>query len=183
MVDQRVKLLTQVALFVAIGVLLPMVFHAVGLGKVFLPMHIPALLSGFYGGPLVGAITGFVTPLLSAVLTGMPTLMPPVAQPMAFELGTYGCVAGILYYRVKAGVVPSLLGSMLAGRVMYGLVGAFLLPLFGLKSVPLLYPLTAGVISGLPGIAVQLVLIPLLVNRISPERLGRHPAKNRQASS
>ncbi|MGB9867733.1 MAG: ECF transporter S component [Bacillota bacterium] len=174
---KRVRLLTQVALFVALGLLLPVIFHAAGLGRVFLPMHIPVFLAGFYSGPLVGAITGAITPILSGVLTGMPTLMPPVAQPMAFELGTYGCVAGALYWRKGTGVLPSLLAAMLAGRLVYGLVGALVLPLFGLKGISLLYPLTAGLISGLPGIAVQLVVIPLLTSRIPPRRLeGRTPS-------
>ncbi|MDI6893520.1 MAG: ECF transporter S component [Bacillota bacterium] len=95
--------LTRGALFVALGILLPIAFHAVGLGKVFLPMHIPVLLAGFFCSPSVGLLAGMITPLLSAVLTGMPPLAPPVAQAMVFELGIYGLLTGFLYGRMRLG--------------------------------------------------------------------------------
>lgn len=38
------------ALFVALGLLLPVMFHAIGAGPVMLPMHIPVLLCGFICG-------------------------------------------------------------------------------------------------------------------------------------
>lgn len=158
-----IRRLTWGALFVAIGVLLPVMFHVVGLGKVFLPMHIPVLLAGFFCGPAVGALVGVLTPLLSAVLTGMPPFMPPVAQMMVFELGIYGLLTGLAYQRLRLGVYPSLLGAMVAGRLVYGLLGYLALPLFGLKQVPLLYPVTYGVLTSLPGIVLQLVLVPAVV--------------------
>ena len=49
-------------LLVAAGIILPMMFHAVGMGKVFLPMHIPVLLAGFMVGPIIGGLVGFLTP-------------------------------------------------------------------------------------------------------------------------
>lgn len=158
-----VRKITWGALFIAIGILLPIVFHAVGLGKVFLPMHIPVLLSGFFCGPLVGMLVGLITPPLSAVLTGMPPLVPPVAQMMVFELGIYGLFTGLLYQRIRLGVYPSLVISMVAGRLVYGFLGYLVLPLFGFKPVPLLYPLTYGLITGLPGILTQLALIPAVM--------------------
>ena len=66
--------------FIALGVVMPMAFHALNLGKVFLPMHIPVLLSGFFAGPIIGLLVGLITPLLNSVLTGMPPFMPPIAQ-------------------------------------------------------------------------------------------------------
>ncbi|HHY95735.1 MAG TPA: ECF transporter S component [Firmicutes bacterium] len=155
--------LTWGALFVAIGVLLPMMFHVVNLGKMFLPMHIPVLLAGFFCGPLVGMLVGLLTPLASAVLTGMPPLMPPVAQMMVFELGIYGLLTGFLYQRLRLGVYPALVAAMVAGRLVYGLLGYLILPLFGLQRIPLLYPVSYGLLSSLPGIILQLVLIPGVV--------------------
>ncbi|MEW6399617.1 MAG: ECF transporter S component [Bacillota bacterium] len=158
--------LTRGALFVALGILLPIAFHAVGLGKVFLPMHIPVLLAGFFCSPSVGLLAGMITPLLSAVLTGMPPLVPPVAQAMVFELGIYGLLTGFLYGRMRLGVYPSLLVAMAAGRLVYGFLGYLVLPLFGFKQIPLLAPLTLAVSQSLPGVVLQLVLIPLVVSLV-----------------
>lgn len=36
------------ALFIALGIIIPILFHAVGMGSVFLPMHIPVILAGFF---------------------------------------------------------------------------------------------------------------------------------------
>ena len=54
-----------------------MLFHlAGGMGVVFLPMHLPVLLAGFFLGPRFGLLVGIITPLLSSLLTGMPPLLP-----------------------------------------------------------------------------------------------------------
>jgi len=160
---KRIRLVTVCGLFISAGILIPMVFHAFGLGKVFLPMHIPVLIAGILYGPEYGLITGLITPGLSAVLTGMPPLMPPTAQAMTFELAAYGVLSGLLTHRVGLGVVPSLVGAMIGGRLVYGMLGASLLPLLGFQSVPVLYPLTAGLVSSLPGVALQLVVVPTVV--------------------
>lgn len=150
------------ALCIAMGVVLPMAFHMVGMGKVFLPMHIPVFLAGLLFGPRIGFITGVVSPLLSSLLTGMPPIMPPIAQIMIFELGAYGLFAGILRPYFSSSIFP-LAASMLAGRVVAGFAGWALLPLFGLPGFSLFYPLTVSLVAGLPGIILQLVAIPTLV--------------------
>ncbi len=158
--------LTFTALFIALGLLLPMAFHMVGgsmTGKLFLPMHIPVLLAGFLVGPAAGAVVGLITPGLSSVLTGMPPMVPMVPL-MTVELFIYGLLAGLTYRFFEQSLLPSLLISMAGGRVVYGILGAFVLPLFGLQKVPLWAPITAGVLSSWPGIAVQLVVIPLIVS-------------------
>lgn len=149
-------------LFVAMGVLVPIMFHAVGLGKTFLPMHIPVLLSGFYCGPLRAILVGIVTPLLSAVMTGMPPLFP-TAWLMAFELATYGLISSLLYEKSRLGVIPSLLGAMLGGRVVYGVSIYLVFPLLGYDRVPVWAPLTAAFTESLPGIILQLAVIPTAV--------------------
>jgi len=165
-----VKTLTSTSLFVSLGVLVPVAFHALGLGKVFLPMHIPVLLAGMLMGPATGLFTGALSPLLSAFLTGMPTFAPPVAQMMVCELSIYGLVSGILATRTRLQAPVCLIASMLAGRVLYGLMAGLLLPVFGLAGIPMLYPLTAGLASSLPGIALQLVTVPALVTLVKRAR-------------
>ncbi|HHY47267.1 MAG TPA: ECF transporter S component [Firmicutes bacterium] len=163
MVRSELRNLTWGALFVALGIIFPMLFHSIGAGPVFLPMHIPILLAGFLIGPAVGCVVGLVTPLLSAFLTGMPPLMPPKAQMMTVELAVYGFLAGLLYRVLRQNLVLSLVVAMIAGRVVYGLLGAYLLPMFGLKAIPVFYPITGGIVGSLPGIIIQLIFVPTIV--------------------
>jgi len=159
--------LSLAGLFVALGLVLPIGFHSLGLGRAFLPMHIPVILAGIYAGWRWGIVVGAVTPVLSAVLTGMPTL--PVAFTMVLELPIYAVTVALMYRRTK-NVFLSVLVSALAGRLVYGLAGYLLFPLLGLPSVSPLYPVTAGLVSGLAGVALQIVTVPLLVSRIKPDR-------------
>ncbi len=87
--------ITGTALLLALGVVLPIVFHMIPLGgRIFSPMHIPAFLAGLLMGPLSGLVVGIGSPVLSGLLTGRPTFFYMI--PMLFELGTYGLVAGLL---------------------------------------------------------------------------------------
>ena len=81
----------------------------------------------------------------------MPAIFPN-AFCMAFELATYGLVAGILSEKMKKDIKSlyiSLIAAMLTG-------GIFTWELF----------LMGGFINALPGILIQLVLIPALVERL-----------------
>lgn len=159
----RIRRVTAGGLSVAMAVLLPMVFHAVGLGKVFLPMHIPVLVAGFTGGPYVGMVVGVVSPLFSAVLTGMPSLMPPVAQMMMVELGIYGLLTGILSRIASLGVYVPLLTAVVAGRAAYGLLGCWVFPLLGMTRIPMWAPLVAAFGESSPGIVMQVMVVPPLI--------------------
>lgn len=150
-------------LFVALGIVVPIAFHSIGAGPVFLPMHIPVLLAGFITGPAIGGLVGAVTPILSSLLTGMPPLMPPKAQMMVAELAVYGLLSGFAYRTKKLHVVLSLVIAMFGGRIVYGILAAYVLPLFGFNPVPVFYPITAGLVTSLPGIVIQLLLIPPIV--------------------
>ena len=98
--SNRTLLMIWAAFFVTLAVLVPTIFHAVGgLGKVFLPMHIPVILCGFICGPYFGLLCGVIAPILSSMITGMPVLIPS-GIIMAFELACYGFVSGFLYGRV-----------------------------------------------------------------------------------
>jgi uncharacterized membrane protein len=154
-------------LFVAMGLVLPMAFHSLGLGRAFLPMHIPVMLAGIYLDWRLGIAVGVVTPVLSSVLTAMPAM--PMALTMVFELSIYAVIAGAAYRRTRNGLL-SVAAAAFAGRLVYGFVAYLLFPLLGLTQVAPFYPITTGLVTGLPGVAVQLVLIPLLLLKIKPER-------------
>ena len=89
------------------------------------PMHIPAFLCGFVCGWPYALAVGFIAPLLRNLLFHMPPLFP-TGVSMAFELATYGVVAAICYRRLPlkrvARLYVSLLISMVAGRIVWGLV-------------------------------------------------------------
>lgn len=149
-------------LFLAIGILLPMLFHTVGMmGKIFLPMHIPVLIAGYLLNPLTAFILGFITPLLSSVLTGMPIFFP-MAIIMAFELACYSMFVSLMRRKFKLSVITSLITSMLMGRVVAFFVVFIMSSLFGIKLNPLLF-IKTGIITGLPGIVVQLIFIPTVI--------------------
>ncbi len=173
--------------FIALALVLPMAFHLLGAGTTFSPMHIPVFLAAFTTVPWVAVLVGLTVPLLSSLLTGMPPLSPPVAQGMVFELAFYALVTALVY-RATRRIYLSWAAGAIAGRLVLGLFGAAVLPLFGFASVPLFYPLTAGLVSGLPGLAVQAVLVPTIVyavERVSNRRAtsGRGTAPGREGSS
>ncbi len=153
--------LTLSALFVVIGLILPFATaHAFGIpGNVLLPMHISVYLCAFLCGPKYGFISGATTVILSSLLTGMPPMFP-IMPAMLCELSCYGVFSGLFYRNLKWNIYPSLLISMVLGRVGYGLAVASLLSFnsaLKIASVP------AALMTGIPGIALQLVVIPPMV--------------------
>ncbi len=160
------KRLIIAGLLLAIGIIVPMIFHTTGIsGKIFLPMHIPVLLGGFLLPPSLALLLGMLTPILNSLITGMPPLFP-MAIIMVFELGIYGLVASFLYRRLELPSVVALIISMVAGRIMAGLVVFILAAFFAVKMDPMTFVI-GGVTTGIPGIIIQLILVPSLVYSIT----------------
>ena len=161
----QLRKLTYSALYMAIALILPFVTGQIPeIGAMLCPMHIPALLCGFMCGWPWGVAVGFISPLLRSVMFGMPAMFP-AAIAMAFELAVYGGMAGLLYSRLprkKWMIYAALLISMIAGRVVWGAVQALLAGLSGNSFTCTLF-LTGAVINAIPGIIMQLALIPVLV--------------------
>ena len=161
----RLRKRTYSALYMAIALILPFVTGQIPeIGAMLCPMHIPALLCGFMCGWPWGVAVGFISPLLRSVMFGMPAMFP-AAIAMAFELAVYGGMAGLLYSRLprkKWMIYAALLISMIAGRVVWGAVQALLAGLSGNSFTWTLF-LTGAVINAIPGIIMQLALIPVLV--------------------
>lgn len=162
-------------LILALGVLLPQVFHLVGgpaMGGVLLPMHLPVLLGGFLLGPVWGVVIGAVTPALSALLFGMPAM--PRLLFMILELAAYGLFTGLFYRVLRLPSLVSLLLAMAAGRAVYFLSLLFTLNVLGLHLPGMSsawLALADAVVQGLPGILVQVVLVPLLLAALRRGRL------------
>ncbi|MBQ2252934.1 MAG: ECF transporter S component [Clostridia bacterium] len=164
--NQNKKLVKTVlsALFLALSYVLPFLTGQIPeIGAMLCPMHVPVLLCGFLCGWPWGLCVGFVAPLFRSLLTGGFPPLFPTAVCMAFELAAYGAVSGLLHRllpKKKTCVYLSLFAAMVAGRFVWGV--AMLLCLgagaFGFDAF------FAGAVTGaLPGIAVQIVLIPVLV--------------------
>lgn len=161
-----VKRLVIAGLLLAIGVIIPYIFHTTGIpGTVFLPMHIPVLLGGFLLPPHLAMLLGMLTPLLNSFISGMPVLFP-MAIIMVFELGFYGLIASLLYRKLKAPAFITLILSMIAGRMMAGVTVFVLAAFFALKLDPMTFIIGATT-TGLPGIIIQLFLVPILIHAIT----------------
>ncbi len=167
-----VKRTSLTAMFIAFCVILPMAFHAVGLGSTFAPMHIPVLMCGLISGGAYGLICGMIGPVLSSVITGMPgTAMLPSMVP---ELMAYGLVAGLLMKHVRTGklyadLYISLGAAMLIGRVVAGI--AKMLLFMGGEGYSLGLWISAHFVTAAPGIICHLVVIPILISTLMRAKL------------
>ena len=166
----RTRWIAQTGLYLALAIVLPIGLHAFGVGgRIFLPMHLPVLLAGFLVGPVSGLAAGLLAPGLSHLITGMP---PSYAVPlMSLELPLYGLVAGLAYNRLRLNVYIALLAAMIVGRLMFAL-GLVVLGLFmDLPYTATVFLSTTGpLVAGLPGIVVQIVLIPVVVAAVRRSR-------------
>lgn len=160
----RIRNMVQAAVFLALGLVLPFATGQIPqIGKMLLPMHIPVLLCGMICGGGYGMIVGIICPLLRSVLFGMPAIFPN-AVAMAFELGTYGFVSGFLYSRSKwqcvVAVEKCLVAAMIAGRLVWGVVMYILMAVTGSAFTLQLF-LAGAFVNAVPGIILQLILIPV----------------------
>ncbi len=169
------KLLKMVlaALFLVLAYIMPFLTGQIReIGSMLCPMHVPILLCGFICGWHWGLAVGFVAPLLRSLTLGMP-LMFPIAVCMAFELASYGAVAGgmhkILPYK-KPYVYVSLLTAMIIGRLIWG-VAMFICVGINGGSFTFAAFLAGAFTNAIPGIIVQIVLIPILVMVLDNEKI------------
>ena len=161
----HVKKMVLSALFLALAYALPFLTGQVPqIGAMLCPMHIPVLLCGFFCGAPWGLAVGILAPLTRSLILGMPPLFP-TALCMAFELAAYGAVAGFLHRRLPqktANIYLTLLAAMAAGRVVWGAVMFLCMGLTG-GSFTFAAFLAGAVTNAIPGIVLQIVVIPILV--------------------
>lgn len=163
------------AMFLALGLLLPFLTAQIPeFGSSLCPMHIPVILCGFICGPTWGMVVGAATPLLRSVVFGLPVLMPQ-AVAMAFELAAYAFIAGLLYKKMQKNIFfyyVTLITSMVCGRLAWGAV-MFVLIFAGMANGEIGFSLiwSHTVLQSIPGIVLQLIAIPLIVNVLKKNRL------------
>ena len=163
------------AFFLALAYVMPFVTGQIPeIGAMLCPLHIPVILCGFICSWPWGLAVGFIAPLLRSFMVGMPPLFP-TAVCMAFELAAYGAVAGLMHKvlpKKKLYIYVSLLIAMLTGRLIWGTAmficlgvtgGAFTFAAF----------IAGAFTNAIPGILVQIVLIPVLVMALEHPKLMR----------
>ena len=179
--SENIRKITYSAMLLAAALVLPFITGNIPqVGKMLCPMHIPVLLCGFICGWQWGLVVGFTAPLLRSVIFVMPVMYPD-ATGMAFELATYGMIAGIMYRLLpkKIGFIYiDLVTAMVAGRLVWGTARLIMAGLdpntpFGLDLF-----WSGAITKAIPGIVTQLVLIPAIVYAL--ERAGLVVNKKRK---
>ncbi len=166
--------LTLSAVFIAVGMLLPLVTGQIPqINQMLLPMHIPVLMCGLICGWRYGVCVGAILPLLRSMVFGQPVIYP-IAIAMTFELSVYGLVTGVLYSQAQRRslftLYRSLLVAMLAGRIIRGVAEMILLSVAG-NTFTLSVFMIKVVLTSLPGVALQLILIPTIMILIDKTKL------------
>lgn len=161
------------ALCLALTMLLPFLTGQIQtLGNMLCPMHIPVLLCAYICGYRWAAAVGFISPLLRYAIFGMPPIMP-AGVSMAFELLTYGLVAGLLYEKLKKNtlnIYVSLIISMISGRVVWGIARLIISGVTGTEFTWQLF-IGGAVLQAVPGIILHILLIPIIVMALRRAKL------------
>lgn len=171
----RVVKMCLAAMFIAIGWILPLLSgQNQELGNMLCLMHIPVLVAGFILGPQYGIMVGAVTPITRFLIFGRPPIYP-TGLCMAFELAAYGFLSGFVYkFLVKRNVnemfsiYAALIAAMIGGRLVWG-VSRAICGIVSQSSFTWKMFITTGFVTAIPGILIQLFLIPaliMLLNRV-----------------
>ena len=173
-----VKRMVTTAICAAMCVVLPIAFHAIpNAGTVMLPMHIPVLLCGLICGWPYGLACGLLGPFLSS-FTGMPPMS--VLPGMMVECGVYGAVAGVMMRYVRTGkYTADLYISMITAMILGRMVAGFAKALIFAPGTPAFAWVTTSLVTGIPGIVLQLVVMPLLIGALvkAKQLPRRYPEK------
>ena len=107
---------------------------------------------------------------------------------MAFELMTYGLVAGLMYglsrWQCIVALYRSLIVAMLAGRAVWGIVQVVQLGFSGSEFTWSMF-MSGAFLNAIPGIIIQLILIPAIMaalNRTGLVPYKKHQKKNKNAA-
>ncbi len=171
----NVRKITYSAICLALAMVLPFISGQIPLvGNMLGLIHIPIFLCGFLCGWQWGLVVGFIAPILRSMIFASPAMIPGGVS-MAFELAAYGFFSGLLY-RVFPKRIPfiylTLIISMLCGRVVWGIAR---LTVAGLTQTdfPLSLFIAGAVTNCLPGIALHIILVPLIVVALLSSKLMR----------
>ena len=161
--NRKAKYIVGTVLFSGIGVALPRIFHVLAgssAGATFLPMHIAVLIASLVFGAISGSVVAGSSVVFSYLLTGMPSLAR--LPYMLIELVIYAVLLSGLNKKFNSYV--SLIATIILGRVLYSAVlfvaiNGLGLPTYGISVMQ-------SIQTGLPGIAMQLICVPVMAKVI-----------------
>lgn len=161
--SRKAKYIVGTILLSGIGIALPRIFHLLAgaeAGQIFLPMHIAVLIASLVFGKRSGTIVTGSSIIFSYLLTGMPSL---VRLPyMLIELVIYTFILNL--FNKKYNSYISLILAIVLGRILYSIILYVSINLFGLSTYGI--SVIDSIITGLPGIAIQLACVPFISNTI-----------------
>lgn len=150
---------------IALSVGLPQIAHVAGgaaAGAVWLPMYLPALLAGCLLGWQWGLIVGIFAPITSFGITSLAlgSAMPALARLpyMTLELAVFGLVSGLFAKYIRKNPLmafPAVICAQISGRALY--------VIYNLIAGKAFAELWSSVQTGLTGLYLQAVIVPLIV--------------------
>lgn len=169
----HIKNLILSALCLAIAMYLPFLTGQIQtIGNMLCPMHIPVFLCAYICGWKWAAAVGLVSPLLRYAVFGMPPIMP-IGLGMAFEMMTYGIVAGLLYKilpKKTVNIYVSLIISMIAGRIVWGIARLVIAGVVAGEFTWQMF-ISGALLTAVPGIILHIILIPIIVIALRKAKL------------
>lgn len=162
--NKKAKYVVGTVLLSGLGVALPRIFHILAgstAGAIFLPMHICVLISALTFGAISSAIVAGNSIVFSYLLTGMPSIAR--LPYMLIELVIYGILLSIFNKKINSYV--SLVMTIILGRILYAGVLFSAVNILGLSSYGI--SVIESVKMGMPGIILQLLIVPILAKIIN----------------
>ena len=163
MTNNELRQIPLTALFAATAVILPQFFHLVGLGPTFLPMFLPIMLGSFLLTWKFALVLAILPPLVSFAITGMPPLVPPILPVMLVELIIISLIISIFSIHLKKTYWLALPVAIISDRLILFLIVSWIAPMLGYNH-PVFTIALVG--SGIPGIIMQIIVIPLALKLI-----------------
>lgn len=160
---KNAKYLVGTLLLSGLGITLPRIFHILAgtaAGATFLPIHIAVLLAALIFGITSSSLVAGSSIIVSFCLTGMPSLAR--LPYMLIELLIYAVLLSVLNRKLNS--YMALIVTIVLGRILYSGVLFVVIHWLGLSTYGI--SVIESIKVGLPGIAIQLMFVPMLAKAI-----------------
>ena len=165
----EIRNLVWVGVFGGLGLVLPILFHMIGLGSAFLPMFVPFAVASCILPFGSICFLACVVPFLSFLFTGMPPLVPPVVFLMIVEGMALGSTLWFTVQIRKWTVwLSTLIGLavFISARILFISITA---PIFGFSGMVVSL---VSMLHGLPGFLLILITVPVSVKFIHKQHIN-----------
>ena len=151
-------------LLIALAVALPQLGHFFGkeFSSIYMPMYAPALLAGCLLGYGWGLAVGVLSPVVSFGFSSLflSSVMPTASRLpyMISELALYGVICGLFAKKIEKNAFiafPAVALAQVSGRAVY--------VVYNLIAGRAFSELLSSVQTGMVGLYIQLITVPLIV--------------------